>query len=399
MSLVDSLASLVTPQLVGSLASRLGESEGAVSKGLTGGAATLLSALAGRATDTGFLNTILGLINAPGSGAGLLSSLGSLASDGSNGPATEIGGKLLSMVLGGNQSAVGSAIASAAGLRANSASGILSMVGPMVIGLLGQKVSAGGLNAGALGSLLSSESASLKGLLPAGIGSLLGGMPSVPNLAAALPPVPEAKGNSWLLPLLLMAVLLGGLWWFFNRSVEPVKEVATKAAETVAPAVDTAKSLWAALGDFFKRKLPNGVEIDIPKLGVENKLIDFIEDSTKIVDKTTWFNFDRLLFDTGKATLQPASQAQLEAVGAILKAFPNVHIKLGGYTDNTGDKAANMKLSQDRASTVMGELVKLGVAPARLGAEGYGDQFPVGDNATEEGRQQNRRIAMRVAKK
>ena len=86
-------------------------------------------------------------------------------------------------------------------------------------------------------------------------------------------------------------------------------------------------------------------------------------------------------------------------MGAILKAFPNVHIKLGGYTDNTGDKTANMKLSQDRANTVMGELVKLGVAPARLGAEGYGDQFPVGDNATEEGRQQNRRIAMRVAKK
>ena len=54
-SMIDTLTSLVTPQLVGSLAGRLGESEGAVQKGLTGGAATALTALAGKATDTGFL--------------------------------------------------------------------------------------------------------------------------------------------------------------------------------------------------------------------------------------------------------------------------------------------------------------------------------------------------------
>lgn len=404
MSIVDSLTSLITPQIVGSLASRLGESEGAVQKGLMGGAATLLSALAGRSTDAGFLSSILGLINGPGAGAGLLGSLGSLASGNANAAVTDVGGKLLQMVLGGNQSAVGSAIASAAGLKSSSASGILSMVGPMVIGLLGQKVAAGGLNAAGLGNLLSSESAPLKGLLPAGMGALIGGaMPSMPNVAAAMPAMPEAKGTNWLLPLVLIAALLGGLWWFFNRSAEPMKEVAQevtqKAAETTAVVADAGKSMWAALGEFFKRKLPNGVEIDIPRLGVENKLIEFIEDAAKPIDKTTWFDFDRLLFDTAKATLQPASQAQLDSVAAILKAFPNVHIKLGGYTDNTGDKAFNKKLSQDRADTVMAELVKLGIDKARLSAEGYGDEHPVGDNATEEGRQKNRRISMRVVKK
>ena len=157
--------------------------------------------------------------------------------------------------------------------------------------------------------------------------------------------------------------------------------------------------MWAALGEFFKRKLPNGVELNIPRLGVENKLIDFIEDAGKPVDKTTWFDFDRLLFDTGKATLQPESQAQLGDVANILKAYPKVKMKIGGYTDNTGDKATNMTLSKERAANVAAELVKLGVEPARLTSDGYGDQFPVGDNTTEEGRQKNRRISMRVTEK
>jgi len=76
-----------------------------------------------------------------------------------------------------------------------------------------------------------------------------------------------------------------------------------------------------------------------------------------------------------------------------------VAIKLGGYTDNTGNPQANQKLSADRANTVMNELIRLGIDPARLAAEGYGEQFPVAPNDTEAGRAQNRRIAVRVTKK
>jgi outer membrane protein OmpA-like peptidoglycan-associated protein len=82
-----------------------------------------------------------------------------------------------------------------------------------------------------------------------------------------------------------------------------------------------------------------------------------------------------------------------------MKAFPAVEIKLGGYTDNVGDSKSNLKLSDDRAKAVMGELVKLGVAASRVKAEGYGDQFPVAANDTDAGRQQNRRIDIRVTKK
>jgi outer membrane protein OmpA-like peptidoglycan-associated protein len=74
-------------------------------------------------------------------------------------------------------------------------------------------------------------------------------------------------------------------------------------------------------------------------------------------------------------------------------------MKIGGYTDNVGDPAFNLKLSQDRATNVVSSLVALGVAPERLSAEGYGEQYPVAENTTEAGRQQNRRIAMRITEK
>ena len=105
-----------------------------------------------------------------------------------------------------------------------------------------------------------------------------------------------------------------------------------------------------------EKALADGTNIRIAAEGVESKLIGFIEDSSKAVDKTTWFTFDRLEFETGSANLKPASSAQLGNIAAILKAYPNVNLKLGGYTDNTG-------------------------------------------HATQEGRQKNRRIDVRVSKK
>ena len=131
---------------------------------------------------------------------------------------------------------------------------------------------------------------------------------------------------------------------------------------------------------------------------IEIGLLDFIQ-SAKAVDKTTWFDFDRLTFETGKSILKPESAEQLGNIAQILKAFPTTKLKIGGYTDNTGKADANLKLSADRAKMVEAELVKLGVADDRLDAEGYGDQYPIADNTTEAGKAKNRRISVRVTDK
>lgn len=156
-----------------------------------------------------------------------------------------------------------------------------------------------------------------------------------------------------------------------------------------APAIDPATGL-------IKIALPGGAEIKGAENGVETKLLAFINDPASVIAKTTWFEFDRLNFETGLATLTAESKAQAENIAAILKAYPNVKIKVGGYTDNVGNPDNNLKLSDDRAKAVMAELVSLGIAADRLEAEGYGEQHAIADNATPEGRAQNRRTAVSV---
>jgi outer membrane protein OmpA-like peptidoglycan-associated protein len=133
--------------------------------------------------------------------------------------------------------------------------------------------------------------------------------------------------------------------------------------------------------------------------GVEGKLLTFIQDPASTPNKTSWFDFDRLLFNTDSASLEPQSADQLNSIAGILKACPAVHLTIGGYTDNTGDPAHNLKLSQERANSVVAQLVTMGIASDRMVAKGYGDQHPVGDNSTDEGRALNRRISMLVTAK
>lgn len=173
--------------------------------------------------------------------------------------------------------------------------------------------------------------------------------------------------------------------------------------EQVSPKVDSAyktvSEVAGSLGSFFTFKLPNGTELSIPEFGVEKKFIAFIQDANQPVDKTTWFTFDRLEFETGSAILKSSSHEQLQNVAQILKAFPQVNIKIGGYTDNTGNPDANLKLSENRAINTHNALVAMGIDAKRMEAEGYGQEHPVADNATAEGRQKNRRIDFRVAAK
>jgi OmpA-OmpF porin, OOP family len=102
-----------------------------------------------------------------------------------------------------------------------------------------------------------------------------------------------------------------------------------------------------------------------------------------------------ILFDTGKATLKPDSAAALAPVGDLLKNDSSLTLEIQGHTDNVGGAAANLKLSQDRAAAVKAYLVQNGgVGAERLTTTGFGDAKAVGDNKTDEGRAQNRRVEL-----
>jgi outer membrane protein OmpA-like peptidoglycan-associated protein len=105
-------------------------------------------------------------------------------------------------------------------------------------------------------------------------------------------------------------------------------------------------------------------------------------------------------FATNSATLDPTSTAILDRVANALQYNPaGAMIEVAGYTDNTGSRAHNMKLSQQRAEAVMNYLVGKGLPAAMFTAKGYGPQFPIDTNATEAGRANNRRVMLKQTAK
>ena len=100
-------------------------------------------------------------------------------------------------------------------------------------------------------------------------------------------------------------------------------------------------------------------------------------------------------FTTGKSELTDASKAILVEVAHSLAGNPGVRVEVGGYTDNTGSRRTNTRISQQRAEAVEKFLVENGVSPAQIDAKGYGEDNPVADNKTEAGRAQNRRVELK----
>ncbi len=204
----------------------------------------------------------------------------------------------------------------------------------------------------------------------------------------------------WLLPLLL---ILGLIWLLATRGcsgVEATKtavlapvEAATTAAQSAATTATTAvtnvfgKVNEAAMGALNSIKFAAG--------SAGEQMMGFIKGGANGEGR---FRFNNLTFASGSANIDGTSGLEVDNMAAILNAYPEVKVKLEGFTDSQGDPTANQTLSQNRAEAVQARLIGLGISADRITTQGYGAANPVAGNDTAEGRAQNRRIEVVVVK-
>lgn len=97
-------------------------------------------------------------------------------------------------------------------------------------------------------------------------------------------------------------------------------------------------------------------------------------------------------FDVNKATIKPESMGTINYVVKMMNEHPELNFSVEGHTDSDGDEAANQKLSEARAQSVLNEMTKLGISASRLTSKGHGETKPMAGNDTPEGKAQNRRV-------
>ena len=237
------------------------------------------------------------------------------------------------------------------------------------------------------------------------------------------PSKPSIWASNWLGFGILLVALAAALGYFLGQdridvSLNRIAGNETQdTAAAAAPAVITTSNGGSAQGRYDEAtgnfiydtglptliKLRDGTRQMVGANSTENRLYQFLVNDAVQVDSVNrtkgWISFDRVYFDPSSAKLTPESQQQLRNVAAILKNFPQTQVRIGGYTDDSGSFAGNMKMSEDRANAAMAVLVDLGINARRITTKGYGPKIPIASNDTEDGRALNRRISLRVTRK
>ena len=411
-NLVDSVSNLFSNDLISKAASAFGENEGGIQKALSGAVPSVLAGFLSKAESNDGAQSLLNLAKQAGS-SGVLSNPGGLLEGGGG-----MFSGLLSMagnVLGDTVGAISSLIAGFSGIKQSSASSLLNMVTPAALGSIGKYATDNNLGASGIASFLASQKDNILSAIPSGLnlaGALgLGSLSGIGSkLGTALSGIKEsgshvvhtaqttAKKSNWLLPLILAVLAFALLLYLFKSCGNDTEK--TPAGDTViTQPTESRPAPMEPVHESIKVKLPDNTEIDAYKGGIEDMLVTYLL-SNDAISKDKWFDFDDLNFETGSSTITAASSKQVDNIAAILKAFPSAKIKIGGYTDNTGDSAANVKLSQARADAVLAKLKASGTNAKQLtGAEGYGPAHFVAPNDTEENKMKNRRISVNVTEK
>lgn len=198
----------------------------------------------------------------------------------------------------------------------------------------------------------------------------------------------QPKQKSSIIPWILLALGVAALIWYLanrNKSGD-----GTAAADTTGTAQNSTASNTAA-ADW------NGVDFNAPSVKYE----EITDDNVNVRSGGDYGIYglgENILFDEGKATLRPDAEANLkQIVGSVDKRYAGGPVRVYGFTDAQGSAGYNKELAQQRADAVKAWLQSNGIDGSRVSVAAIGEAQPVASNATEEGRQQNRRVEI-VAK-
>ncbi|MDF3076678.1 MAG: rane protein [Sphingobacteriaceae bacterium] len=206
--------------------------------------------------------------------------------------------------------------------------------------------------------------------------------------------VEPKKSNSWWLWLLIALIALA-LLFFLARGCndDKVALTDTDSSSTMASNADDNNGVHPMSDDWstVDHNAGNANYDEITDRDIEVRGND--EYAVYSVDET-------ILFDEGKSTLRPGAEDKLKQIaGSAEKRFSNGKIRIYGYTDAVGSAASNKELAEQRAEAVSNWLKSnANVAEDRLSINPVGESQPVASNATEEGRQKNRRVEIAVKK-
>ena len=424
LNIIDLIKGQLGPALISQASSQLGESESGISKAISGLLPAVVGGMANNADKPGVLDAI--------TGASSSNMLGDLLGGSSN---NSLITTVLTAIFGDKIGGIANAISTFSGVSSSSSNSLLNMVTGATLGSVGKYATDNNLGSTGITSLLNDQKGIVSSLLPAGlslaslgIGNMFGG-PDAENVKVTsfdqpkvevnrggnvhTTPTPDNNNNEggsiwkWLLPLLLLGVAGWFLWNNYNK--DKTEEVVTTdnteiVADSTADMVNDSAMMVTPVREVTDIDL-NGKMIKGYANGMEASMINFLKgDNYKNADdaalKDTWYNFDNVNFKMGSATeLEMGSEGQIQNLAAILKSYPDAKIKIGGYTDMTGDAAQNKDLSQKRADHIKSELSKLGVAAQVVGAEGYGSEFAkVAATASDSERASDRKMAVRFTK-
>jgi OmpA-OmpF porin, OOP family len=434
-NLIDNLQTAVTnANLAQKMGVYLGEDASAIKAGIDFAIPTLVGFMAKKSINIEGAGSLLNVIRTGNHTGNILNTLSSLFDGRTNmRNYTEGGNKAVQTYLGEDSTKILGLLNKTASFKKdNTASILLNLTTPIVLSAISKQITLQDLPVSGLRDFMKEQNGYVSSMLPKGVADILGVTETEPKKKpvvaeteskksikeAVLPRETVDRSDAEPFPLRTTMVWLGGIcavialgygaWKLMGSAPKSDSNLAQQIEKTatpdpvIHPISDTAKTVVAtpapAAAAVAGVLLADGVTLNVPKGSFEEELVNVVRNPADSTYKNRWFILDRAPFDGETANLKPEAATQLQNLAAIMKAYPRVSIKIGGFLDIAGHKA-NPKLASLRSISVFRELLKYGALRKNLRADGYGSTMAIASNDTEEGRIKNRRVAIIVKTK